>query len=184
MARAQRVAQLADFLRIRDGLIKRLEEVVRAQNREVGVLGLAFLIGMPVHHRQAAIVVFLAHEAARVLAEGAHLVAERIRVSDELAFVEHIVHALHDFVAHLDAHANVDRAGRVLDVVLAAEALEPIGTAAARRHNGFLGDNRELLARTRAHANAFACSRIGRGVAFDNHVGAFRFEQQLHAGIA
>ena len=141
MARAQRVAQLADFFRIRDGLIKRLEEVVRTQNREVGVLGLAFLIGMPVHHRQAAIVVFLAHEAARILTEGAHLVAERIRVSDELAFVEHIVHALHDFVAHLDAHANVDRAGRVLDVMLAAEALEPIGTAAARRHNGFLGDN-------------------------------------------
>ena len=184
MAGAQRVAQLADFLRVRDGLVERLEEVMRAQNREVGVLGLTFLVGMPVHHREATIVVFLAHEAARVLAEGAHLVAERIRVSDELAFVKHVVHALHDFVTHLDAHANVNRAGRMLDVMLAAKALEPIGAAAARRHHGFLGENRELLARTRAHANTFACGRIRRGVAFDKHIGAFRFEQQIHAGIA
>ncbi len=134
---------------------------MRVQNREVGVLGLALLVGMPVHHREAAIVIFLAHKAARVLTEGAHLVAERFTwVSDKLAFIEHVVHALHDFVAHLDAHANVNRARRMLDVVLAAKALEPIGAAAARRHHGF--SRRESKTRPHACARERLCMRPNR----------------------
>ena len=84
---------------------------------------------MAVDHRQAAVVVFLRHEAARILAEGAHLVFVGQGIADELALVEHVVHRFHDFVAHFHAHADVDRARFVRDAVFAAELVEPAGTA-------------------------------------------------------
>lgn len=85
---------------------------------------------MAVDDGEVVIIVLLRHEAAGVLTERAHLVLERGRVADELGLVQHAVDRLHDLVAHLDAHADIDRAGLVLHAVLEADLLQPVGAAA------------------------------------------------------
>ena len=76
VAGAQHVGQLAHLLRVGDGLVEGLVEVVRAQDGHVGVGGFFLLVGVPVDHCQVVVVIFLAHKAAGILAEGAHLVFE------------------------------------------------------------------------------------------------------------
>ncbi len=49
---AEHVGELSDFLRIRGRPVERLPKVVRAENGEVGVLGLLLFIGMPVDYRK------------------------------------------------------------------------------------------------------------------------------------
>lgn len=46
--------------------------------------------------------------------------------------IQHTVDRFHDLVAHLDAHADVDRAGLVLHTVLEANLLQPVGTGGGR----------------------------------------------------
>ena len=137
---------------------------------------------MAVDHRQTAIVVLLAHEPAGVLAERAHLVAKRVGVPDELAFVEHVVHALHDLVAHLHAYAYVHRPGGMLDAVHGAQALEPISSATTRSNDRAVGKDVELLAVT-AHPHA-AADGPHVAHALHDHVQALGLEQQLDAGGA
>ena len=123
---------------------------------------------MAVDDREVVVVILLAHEAAGVLAEGAHLVLERLRIADQLRFIEHVVDGLHDLVAHLDAHADVDGAGRVGDVVARAELVEPVRAAAAG------GDDRvpgvdlvrvAALRKVRAEADAVPDDEVGAGAA-------------------
>ena len=129
MAVAQHVAEPADVLRVGDRLVERLAEIMRAQDGEVGVVGFAFLEGVPVYHRKAAVVIFLRHKTTGVLAKRAHLIAEGVGVANELSLVEDLVHVLDDFVSHLDAHAHIDRSRRMEDSMLGAQVLKPIGAA-------------------------------------------------------
>ena len=90
---------------------------------------------MAVDHRKVVVVVLLGDKSSRVLAECTHLVLERRRVAHELGLVEHLVDFLHDLVADLDAHADVNGAGLVGDVVARAQLLKPLRAAAPRGHN-------------------------------------------------
>ena len=86
---------------------------------------------MAVDHGQVVVVVLLADKAARVLAEGADLVLERLGIPHQLRLVEHPVDRLHHLVAHLHPHADIHRARLVGDVVLRAQALQPVRPPAA-----------------------------------------------------
>jgi len=101
------------------------------EDGEVGVLALLLLEAVAVDDGEVVVVVLLRHEAAGVLAEGAHFVFPGLRVADELGLIEHLVHLFHDFVAALDADADVHGAGLVGDVVLGTDLFEPVGAAAA-----------------------------------------------------
>ena len=93
---------------------------------------------MSVYNGEIVVVILLTDKAAGVLTEGAHFVLEGTRIADEFGFVKNLVYLLHDLVAHLDAHADVDRSRVVSNVVLGAEMLEPVGAAATRRDDGML----------------------------------------------
>ena len=120
VTRCQHIGQLAHLLRIGNGLVKGIAEIVGAQDRQVGIVRLQFLIGMAVNHRQVVVVILLGHKAARVLAEGAHLVFERLGITYELGFVENVVYLLHNLVSHLYPHAYIHRARSVGDSVFFA----------------------------------------------------------------
>lgn len=91
-----------------------------AKDCKIGVAALFFLEGVSVDHREVVVVVFLRDKAARVLAEGAHLVFERLGITYELGFVENVVYLLHNLVSHLYPHAYIHRARSVGDSVFFA----------------------------------------------------------------
>ena len=128
---AQHVGQLADLLGVGDGLVEGLGEVVGDEDGEVGVFALLLLEAVAVDHGEVVVVVFLRHEAAGVLAEGADLVLPRLRVADELGLVQHLVDLFHDLVAALDADADVHGAGLMGNVVLGAELFQPVCATAS-----------------------------------------------------
>ena len=132
---------------------------------------------MAVDDGEVVIIVLLRHEAAGVLTERAHLVLERGRVADELGLVQHAVDRLHDLVAHLDAHADIDRAGLVLHAVLEADLLQPVGAAAAGGDDGVPGLDGVVLVPIVRHDAAAAA------VAQDD-VLARAAEEHLHAVVA
>jgi hypothetical protein len=88
---------------------------------------------------EVVVVVLLTDEAAGVLAERAHLIAERFRIADQLALIEDGVDLLHDLVAHFHAYADVDGARAVLNAVALAELLQPVRAAAAGGNDGLVG---------------------------------------------
>ena len=138
VARAQHIRQLADLLRVGDGLVERLSKIMADEDRQVGVVALLLFEAVAVDDRQIIVVVLLRDKAAGVLAEGAHLVVPRGRVADQLALVQDLINLLHDLVAALDADADVNGAGLVGDVVLGAEFLQPVRAAAARGNDDLL----------------------------------------------
>ena len=176
VARAQHVAHAAHHARVLDRLVEGLAEIEGGEHRDVGVVGLALLVAVAVDHRQAAVVVLLAHKSARVLAEGADLVAEGVGAAHQFALVEHVVDGLHDLVAHLHAHAQVAGAGRVLDAVARAGGVEPGGAAAAGRNDGLLRADLVAAARVAHH-------RATADAVLDQQLIAFRGEDELHARI-
>ena len=141
VARAQHVGQLTHLLGVGDGLVEGLSEVVGDEDGQVGVLALLLLEAVAIDHGQIVVVVLLSHKAAGILAEGAHLVLPGLGVADEFGLVQHLVHLFHDLVAALHAHADVNGAGLVGDVVLGADLLQPVGTAAARADDHSIGIN-------------------------------------------
>ena len=132
---------------------------------------------MAVDDGEVVIIVLLRHEAAGVLTERAHLVLERGRVADELGLIQHAVDGFHDLVAHLDAHADVDRAGLVLHTVLEADLLQPVGAAAAGGDDGVPGLDGVVLVPIVRHDAAAAA------VAQDD-VLARAAEEHLHPVVA
>ena len=110
-----------------------------AEDGEVGVVALEVLVGMSIHHRQVVIIVLLADEAAGILAEGADLVLEGLRIAHQLGLIQHSVHHFHDLVADLHPDADVHRTGRVGDVMLGAQLLQPIRAPAAGGYHGVSG---------------------------------------------
>ena len=132
---------------------------------------------MAVDDSEIVVIVLLRDEAAGVLAERAHLVLKRRGIADELRLIEHAVDRLHDLVAHLDAHADVDRAGLVLHTVLKAGLFQPFRAAAAGGDDGVPGLDGIVLMRIVCH-NAAAAP-----VAHDNIL-ARAAEEHLHAVLA
>jgi hypothetical protein len=174
---AQHGGQLADFLRVGDGLVEGLVEVVGAEDGEVGVVGLEVFVGMTVHDGEVVVVVFLADEAARVLAERAHLVFKRLRIADQLGLVEHAVDKLHDLVAHLDPDADVHGAGLVGDAVFLADLFHPVRAAPSGRDHDVGGEDLKVF---------MASADLDRGdagadVPLQDNIGALVFKQDLHA---
>ena len=150
---------------------------MRAEDGHVRVGRLELLICVTVDNGKVVVIVLLRHEAAGVLAERAHLVLERGRVADELGLIQHAVDGFHDLVAHLDAHADVDRAGLVLHAVLKAGLFQPFRAAAAGGNDGVPGlDGIVLMSVVRHDAAAAA-------VAHDD-VLARAAEEHLHAVVA
>jgi len=147
---------------------------VRAQDGQVRVRGLPLLVRVAVHHGEAPVVVLLAHEAAGILAERAHLVLEGLGVADQLGFVKDAVDGLHDLVSDLDPDADIDGSGLVSDVVLRADALKPVGSAASRRNNGALCVNFYIL-------TVLTSVDAAADVVLKYEVGAFTAEKQLDA---
>ena len=132
---------------------------------------------MAVDDGEIVVIVFLADKAAGILAEGSHLVLERARIADQLAFIKHAVDLFHDLVAALHAHADIDRAGLVGDAVLGAELFQPVRAAAARRNDGMPGaDFLRLVALAQGNAEA--------GFAVHQQFFAFPAEEQLHVVVA
>ena len=121
------------------GWLKGSVKLWEHEDGQVGVLALLLLEAVAIDHGQIVVVVLLSHKAAGVLAEGAHLVLPGLGVADELGLVQHLVHLFHDFVAALHAHADVNGAGLVGDVVLGADLLQPVGAAAARADDYSVG---------------------------------------------
>ena len=77
-------------------------------------------------------------------------------------------------VSHLDAHADVDSAGRVGDAVARAELVEPVRAAAAGRDDRVRGENLVFVF-------AFLQARAEAGAVPDDEVGAGAAEAKLHA---
>ena len=176
MSCAEHIGQLSDLLCVFDRLIEGHREVMRAEDGDVGIVRFLLLEAVPVDHREVVIVVFLADKAAGVLAEGTYLVLEGGRVADQLGLVQHAVDPLHDLVPHLDPHADVDRSGQVCDVMLSAEALQPVRTAPSCGDDGMSGIN--LLGHASVvdgHAQAL--------VSVQNQIVTLITEAELHARI-
>ncbi len=110
-----------------------------AENGQVGIVGFNIFITVAVDDGEVVVVVLLTDEAAGVLAERAHLIAERFRIADQLALIEDGVDLLHDLVAHFHAYADVDGARAVLNAVALAELLQPVRAAAAGGNDGLVG---------------------------------------------
>ena len=138
MTRRKHIGQFSDFLRVSDGLIERVVEVVGNKNGKICVVGFKFLVGVTVDYGKIVVIVFLADKTARILAESANLVLERLGIADELRLVENVVDLLHDLVSYLDAHADIDCAGLMGDIMLSAELFEPVRAAAPCRYYGVL----------------------------------------------
>ena len=178
VARAQHVGQLTHLLGVGDGLVEGFGEVVGDEDGQVGVLALLLLEAVAIDHGQIVVVVLLSHKAAGVLAEGAHLVLPGLGVADEFGLIQHLVHLFHDLVAALHAHADVNGAGLVGDVVLGADLLQPVGTAAARADDHSIGINSMgflVLGSLDEHALAL--------LVFQDDVLALGAEQHLHAVV-
>ena len=173
--RAQHVGQLAHLLRVGDGLVERLGKIVADEDGQVGVAAFLLFKAVAVDDGEVVVVVFLRDEPAGVLAEGAHLVAPRRRVADEFALIQNLVDGLHDFVAALDPHADVDGAGLVGDVVLGAEFFQPVGAAAA-------GGDDDLAGGLLAHAVFAAQPHAGAHRAVQQDVLALGLKAHLDAG--
>ena len=178
VARAQHVGQLTHLLGVGDGLVEGFGEVVGDEDGQVGVLALLLLEAVAIDHGQIVVVVLLSHKAAGVLAEGAHLVLPGLGVADEFGLVQHLVHLFHDLVAALHAHADVNGAGLVGDVVLGADLLQPVGTAAARADDHSIGiDSMGFLVLGSLDEYALAL------LVLQDDVLALGAEQHLHAVV-
>ena len=124
---------------------------------------------MAVDNCQIIVVVLLADKAAGVLAEGANLVLEGLRIADQLGLIKHLVDRFHDLIAYLDTHADVDSTGLVRDAVIGAEGLEPFGASAA-------GGNDDMIGIDGAFVVFLGNIRAAADLVLDDHIGAFKAE--------
>ena len=175
MSLAEQVGQAGDRLAVGDGVVERLGEVGRDQQREVGVLGLAVGVAVAVDGDDVAVVLDR-HDAVRVHAEGAYRVVERAGVVDELALVEHAGQRLHDDGRHLDPHADVDRVGAHRDAQAVALVDEPGRALAPGRHDHGVGAVAAAVGA--GHAGGHA---VAYGDALDRGAGAHR-DARLEVG--
>ena len=114
MSVAKHIREFPDLSCVFDRLIERYAEVVRRQNRDVGVFGFFIFETVSVYDGKPAFVIFLRDESAGVLAERADFIVVRRDVTDKFAFVQHVVDFFHDFVAALNPDADIDDARTAL----------------------------------------------------------------------
>ena len=101
---------------------------------------------MTVNNGKIVVVILLAYKAAGVLAEGSDLVLERTGITDKLRFVKNIVYLFDDLVSDLDSDADVNGSGEMLDIMLFAHILKPVGTLSARCYDYVVGGNGKFFA--------------------------------------
>ena len=136
MTRRKHIGQFSDFLRVSDGLIERVVEVVGNKNGKICVVGFKFLVGVTVDYGKIVVIVFLADKTARILAESANLVLERLRIAYQLRFVKNLIDLFHDLVSDLDAHADVNRAWNMRYIMFRANAFKPFRASSSGCDNG------------------------------------------------
>ena len=129
---------------------------------------------MSVDNGEVVVVVLLADKAAGILAECADFVLERLGIAYELRLIENIVDLLHDLVSYLNAHADVDCAGLMRDIMLSAELFEPVRAAASGRDDRVIRENLYVLVAL-ADIDTLAL------VALKNYVVAFVAEEHVNA---
>ena len=93
---------------------------------------------MTVYNGKVVVVIFLADKTAGVLAEGAYLVFKRLGIADVLGLIQHLVDTLHNLVAYLNTHSDVNRTRLMCYVVLGTHVFKPACTASARCDYGML----------------------------------------------
>lgn len=100
---------------------------------------------MTVDYSEVVIVILLTDDATRVLAKGADLIFERLGVSDQFRFVQHIVDPLHDLTANFDSHADIHRPRLMGDMVVCTEPFQPIGASPPGGDHGMMGRDLEMI---------------------------------------
>ena len=129
------------------------------EHRKVRVLRaqVCVMVAVAVYDGDAAFVMLFTHDAAGVHAERAHLVFERVRIVDELRLIKVLRQVIHDGVGHLHAHADVHLVVGERDAEALAFILQPLGAAAAGRHDDVRAVNiPSVLAGDIVHANCAA----------------------------
>ena len=134
-AAGQHVAELSYVAAVLYRLVERLSEPRRYQHGKVGIAGaqLLVVVAVAVDYRYAAVVVLLGHQSARVHAERAHLVLERVGVVDQFGLVQVLGQVIHYRIGHLDAHAYVYLVVGGFDLVGVGYLAEPRRAAAPGR---------------------------------------------------
>ena len=115
--RGQHIGQFAHFLRVFNGLIKRVAEVVRTQNGKISVWGLKVFVRWPFTTAKPLSVFSSAYKPARVLQKVRTLFLKAWD-SRKLGLIKHIIDRFHNFVAHLHPYAYVNHARLVRYFVL------------------------------------------------------------------
>ena len=158
-AAGEHVAELRDVVAVFDRLVKGLREMCAHEHRKVRVLRaqVCVMVAVAVYDGDAAFVMLFTHDAAGVHAERAHLVFERVRIVDELRLIKVLRQVIHDGVGHLHAHADVHLVVGERDAEALAFILQPLGAAAAGRHDDVRAVNiPSVLAGDIVHANCAA----------------------------
>ena len=175
---AKHIREFPDLSCVFDRLIERYAEVVRRQNRDVGVFGFFILETVSVYDGKPAFVIFLRDESAGVLAERADFIVVRRDVTDKFAFVQHVVDFFHNFVATLNPDADIDDARTAFYAVLSAQIVKPVRADATDCHNhSFRLYDEFLLCNVVDEMRAFAHS-----VVYDK-VARRRVEKNVHAVV-
>ena len=131
----EHIGQLAYLLCVFDRLIERLAEVVRYQNRKVGIGRLLILVRMSVDYCEIVVVILLCYKSAGILTESTHFVFERVGIAYELGLVKHLVDLFHNFVSYLDSHSDIYGAGLMVDIMISTSSLQPVRASSARSHD-------------------------------------------------
>ena len=126
------------------GIGKRFGQGDGVQEREIRVV--CFLSGQRITVNQLeAVVVFRAHAAARIGAEGAHPVAVARRTENELRVIDNVRHFVIEFPVQFNTDADVDGSEVMGYTDGSGDITKPVGAAAARRSQHHTGGKVKCL---------------------------------------
>ena len=131
---------------------------------------------MAVDHSKIVVVIFLADKSARVLAESADLVFKWLRITDQLGFIQDIIHVFHDFIADFHPYADIDGSRLVGDAVFRAEFFQPVRAPSARGDYRGSGKDFHRLRRI----DGFLQQDAPAGFPVQHHVDAVPPKQDLY----
>ena len=97
-------------------------------------------VAVAVDHRDAVLeravrvrgIVLLTDDAARIHAEGAHLVLKRIGIIDHLGLIQVLGQVVHDGIRNFYTHADIHLIVLLRNIVVMGDLVQPVRTAAAR----------------------------------------------------
>ena len=131
---------------------------------------------MAVDHGQMVVVILLADKTAGILAKSAHLVFKGLGITNQLGLIQHVVHLLHDLVAHFHPHTDIHRTRLMSDSVAGAQLLQPVGAPAA-------GGNYRMLRPDVLLLPALSDGNARTAFAFQQQILTVPPEQDLHTVI-